>query len=193
MNHSLGSSPSRVSGYSDFDSAADMPFGEGHISFRPEKDRLFWIVGMCSMIRAALCQLVAAKRRRLLPQLVFGPVAVNSPLSSVKQYPVSESGRKNAPLPWLNRAKKGATSQRGTSATPLQQRSVTNQTGLRLKKRLVTTGGLEQIKNAYCVSKVLMIETAYFTFYYVNLSESECCMVMPLGHFQPEEHSCVSH
>lgn len=58
----------------------------------------------------------------------------------------------------------------------------------------VSAGGAEsKVKNAYLFVPDFIIEFAYFTFDSVKISESECCVVLQLSHFQPEDNSCHDH
>lgn len=50
-----------------------------------------------------------------------------------------------------------------------------------------------KIKNEQISTLIFMIKIAYFTFYYLNVSEGGRRAVSLLSRFQPEEHSCASH
>lgn len=58
----------------------------------------------------------------------------------------------------------------------------------------VSAGGAEsKVKNARFFVPDFIIEFAYFAFDSVKISEGECCVVLQLSHFQPEDNSCHDH
>lgn len=193
MNRLLWSFPARGTGYPDFNFAAGMSASKGRNALTPQVACLFGTKGIKRIKRYALYQRAVAKKPCSPRLSAFCSLPVNSTISSAKGYSAAEQRAGNASFQFLATEKEGKRNPEMNVAKFLSLSSVRGSAGLYPCTRQNVARSAKEIKNAPGISKVLMIGTAYFTFYYVSLSESECCMVMPLGHFQPEEHSCASH